>query len=482
MIARGMPVAALLALLVASASARNVEPPNPLPWRVGGGVGFTVDAGVFPDSTGYSAEVYLRLPPTTLEQLTQDFHGAARLRLSAELKSGYGSHRHTATQEFDIAPGDSGGGFGKVVLLRFPTRPGAQRLSVKLEDAYSRKVGLAYLGRVGHESSKTEGEFDASPPVAGRDLSDIEFVWTEQKGGARSAFERSGRERIPNPERLYGLFAEDLCASFAARSADGTRPWHWLAKVLDAQGQVVASRESTAAADPRLDATVTMSMAREPAGGYDLDVQVWQEGDPHPLERRARFSVAWQRESWLRNPRDTEDMVHLLTNTDEEENFLSMHPGEQERWLDDFWRLRDPTPGTAANEAREGFLRRVDIANERFGRNGIARGMFSDMGRVFIRYGEPSEILRQVMPAGDQTLLQVIREISLSEDRPIGELRQKGPGGDMRPFEVWTYEGEIPVPPDADPSVGRNPRHKRLLFLFVDEQGLGDFRLRYSTE
>jgi hypothetical protein len=52
----------------------------------------------------------------------------------------------------------------------------------------------------------------------------------------------------------------------------------------------------------------------------------------------------------------------------------------------------------------------------------------------------------------------------------------------MRPFEVWIYEGDIPLPPDADPETPSTPRWRRLLFLFVDDQGLGHYTLRYSTE
>jgi hypothetical protein len=62
-------------------------------------------------------------------------------------------------------------------------------------------------------------------------------------------------------------------------------------------------------------------------------------------------------------------------------------------------------------------------------------------------------------------------------------VNQKGPGADQRPYEVWIYEGDIPLPFDADPAntLGRVNK-RRLLFLFVDEQGLGTFTLRYSTE
>jgi len=85
-----------------------------------------------------------------------------------------------------------------------------------------------------------------------------------------------------------------------------------------------------------------------------------------------------------------------------------------------------------------------------------------------------------VIPAGDQTLSQLLQELQISEDRSMGPVVQKGPGGDTRPFEVWIYEGERKASPGADPV--RPAGRRRLLFLFVDDQGIGDYRLRYSTE
>jgi len=104
------------------------------------------------------------------------------------------------------------------------------------------------------------------------------------------------------------------------------------------------------------------------------------------------------------------------------------------------------------------------------------------MGRVFIRYGEPDEILRQVMPAGDETLRQIVDELAFTENREVGGVHPQGLGGDMRPYEVWIYEGTIPMPIEGDPTQPHQVRHKQLLFLFVDDHGLGDFRMRYSNE
>jgi len=278
------------------------------------------------------------------------------------------------------------------------------------------------------------------------------------------------------------LLANEVRAEFAARGLPA-RLWHWHARVLDADGQVVAEQETTAAPAARLVASVALDVATQPAGGYDLEVKAWQEGDAGALLRRAHFSIAWLLSSWLRDPSEADDVVHFLLSADEEGRFARLQVGERERFLEDFWRVRDPSPDTAENEAREAFLQRIEHANHTFGGGGLDRGMFSDMGRVYVRYGEPDEVLKQVIPAGDQTLLQAIRDLELTEDRPTGDVHQKGLGGDTRPYEVWVYEGRLGAPPDADPTIAERLRaRRRLVFLFVDEQGYGHYTLRYSTE
>ena len=475
-------LALLLALCAPGPGRAGPAESGPLPWRVGGRVGFTVDAAAFPDSNGATLDVYVRVPPGTLAALSRDAGGLARLRLSASLRSAYGGSRaQDQVQEFAVEPADSASGYGKVVGLRFPVRPGSHRLSVRVDDVFSRKRGIAYAGRQVAESGRVEGELRVAPPEAGREMSDIEFVWTSRTGGPPTSFERGGRTLLPDPERLYGLFAPEMQAAFTAHAA-ADRPWRWTARVLGPKGQVVATRESTATASRVLQGVVAVDVSAEPAGGYDLEVRAWQEGDAVPLERRTRFGVAWQTDSWLRNPREVEDDVHFLLGADEEEAFALLSPGEQERVLDDFWLERDPSPGTGENEARSAFLRRVDRANQLYSRPGLGKGMFSDMGRVYVRYGEPSEIEKQVIPTGDETVDLVISQITSNEDRAIGDVNAKGPGGDLRPFELWIYDGPIKPPPDADPRVADRKRLKRLVFLFVDERGMGDYRLRYSTE
>lgn len=485
--------AVLLACLALGAgqpalAARGDDPddpdgPGPLPWRVRGLVGFTVDAAAFPDSVGHSLEIYVRIPPATLASLRRGEDGAARVRLSLRLTNRFGGRPQETSQDLALGPADSASGLGKVVLHRFTARPGGHRLRVRLDDLLSHKRGLGYIGRKVTESVTVEGGLTVAGPEAGRDLSDPEFVWAYRAVSPVSAFRRGDRGTVPNPERLYGLLAEELRAEFVARSPSPDRPWRWRARLLDGEGQAVAAQESTQAGGSICLARVALDVSTLPAGGYDLEVAAWQEGDAKPVLRRSRCSVAWLASSWMLDPADIDDVAHFLLTAEQEESFARMHPGEREKFLDRFWRERDPTPGTAENEARNEFLARVEHVNQNFYGPGRTRGMFSDMGRVFIRYGEPDEILKQVIPAGDQTLSEALQALETREDRSTGDVHLKGLGGDQRPFELWIYEGNIGAPPDTDPAARGHVRsRRRLVFLFVDEHGYGNYTLRYSTE
>lgn len=64
----------------------------------------------------------------------------------------------------------------------------------------------------------------------------------------------------------------------------------------------------------------------------------------------------------------------------------------RESFVEDFWEIRDPTPGTEANENRMEYERRVEYV-ERFFKEkiGKGRGWDSDRGKVYLLLGEPDE-------------------------------------------------------------------------------------------
>ncbi len=63
---------------------------------------------------------------------------------------------------------------------------------------------------------------------------------------------------------------------------------------------------------------------------------------------------------------------------------------ERDKFIEQFWLKRDPTPGTPENEYKEEFYRRVAYANETFGSK--IPGWKTDRGMIYIKYGAPDEI------------------------------------------------------------------------------------------
>jgi GWxTD domain-containing protein len=472
---------AWLVLGTAPAAALRPEGPGPLPWHVGGLIGGTVDLAAFPEPGGHRLEVYLRLRPETIAALTDRRRFDGAIRLTARVGEGTGRNWRQAQQDFEFTTTEAATGFGRVVVFPFKVKPGPHRIQVKLEAKHRLLPGTG-TGKT--ETGAVDGEFEVLGSRDGREISSIQFVWSEGDSVASRFFERGERRRVPNPERLYGLYANTLRASVAAQAPPGDRrPWRWSATLHEAGGAQVARQDSTGAAGERLEADARFEVSTLPAGGYDLRFRVWQEGDPAPLERGARLSVGWEVDTWERGAREIEDEAHFLLTKEEEERFALLQPGEREKRLAEFWRDHDPTPETAENEAKRRFHERVDFANRTYGRFGLGKGMFSDMGRVFIRYGEPNEVYRSVLPGADHELLRLLDQHLTAGDRPVGDIDDATYGPDMRPFEFWIYQGQILPPPDADPKAEPVLHlRRRLIFLFVDEQWLGDFRLVYSTE
>ncbi len=108
---------------------------------------------------------------------------------------------------------------------------------------------------------------------------------------------------------------------------------------------------------------------------------------------------------------------------------------QKEVFLYSFWQKRDENPSTPENETYEQFKERVKYADKRF-KEYKKRGSLTDRGIVYIKYGEPSKIIRKQNDYYNQ------------------------------PYQIWYYyniEGGVE-------------------FIFGDQNGLGMYRLLHSTK
>lgn len=146
-------------------------------------------------------------------------------------------------------------------------------------------------------------------------------------------------------------------------------------------------------------------------------------------EETRQFTIRWRGVPFSIVDLDLaiDQLVYLVGK----ENIDRMKEGtaeEKREKFTEYWKRKDPTPGTERNELLEEYYSRVDYSNKNFGH--YADGWRTDMGMVYIIFGPPNNIERHPF------------EI------------------DSKPYEVWTYY-----------ELNRE-------FVFIDQTGFGEYRLQ----
>lgn len=144
--------------------------------------------------------------------------------------------------------------------------------------------------------------------------------------------------------------------------------------------------------------------------------------------------------SWL-----NEEVPYIISK-EERDAFVRLTTNEErERFIEEFWRRRNPDPDSPENSFREEHYRRIAFANEHFS-SGIP-GWKTDRGRIYILHGPPDEIDSHA--AGS------------TYDRPP---EQGGGSTTVYAFDIWRYR-------HLD-DVGDN-----IELWFADPTGTGEYHL-----
>jgi len=170
-----------------------------------------------------------------------------------------------------------------------------------------------------------------------------------------------------------------------------------------------------------------------------------QGQDPMDKQRRVKPEVKRAYKDWL-----DKDVTYIITD-EERKAFKKLETDEErERFIEEFWRRRDPDPDTDENEYREEYYERIAYANEHFA-SGIP-GWKSDRGRIWIMYGKPDE--QETHPSGG------------NYNRPS---YQGGGSTSTYPFEVWFYRHLQGIGTGIE-------------IEFVDPTGSGEYRIARSPD
>lgn len=82
--------------------------------------------------------------------------------------------------------------------------------------------------------------------------------------------------------------------------------------------------------------------------------------------------------------------VRYLISREEKNTFLHLPDSERPRFIEEFWKRRDPDPETEENEFKVEYFKRMEKANELFLGEGKP-GWLTERGRIYILFGPPSE-------------------------------------------------------------------------------------------
>ena len=113
------------------------------------------------------------------------------------------------------------------------------------------------------------------------------------------------------------------------------------------------------------------------------------------LESRPAHTGMWEYTFYvdIDGHRSDSEVAQALAELTERAAFLKLGSDEErEKFIEQFWLRRDPTPGTATNEMKEEHYRRIASANQRFRTGSGLAGWKTDPGRIYITYGPPDEI------------------------------------------------------------------------------------------
>jgi len=170
-----------------------------------------------------------------------------------------------------------------------------------------------------------------------------------------------------------------------------------------------------------------------------------QGQDPAEKQRKVKPELKKAYKDWL-----DKDVAYIITD-EERRAFKKLETDdERERFIEEFWRRRDPDPDTDENEFREEYYERIAYANEHYA-SGIP-GWKSDRGRIYITWGKPDEV--ETHPSGG------------SYNR---ESYEGGGSTSTYPFEKWFYR--------YLPGVGSGVEIE-----FVDPTGSGEYRIARNPD
>ena len=324
-------------------------------------------------------------------------------------------------------------GYTFIDLKRFAIVPQSVTVKLAIKDSSSNLAGQVIYPLI---VRKFTDQFS---------LSDLFFTSHVQKATKKSVFEKHGAFLIPDPSRIFYVKGRNSKAfvyyEINNLKYDANSPSYYSVSyaVDDLTGKEIISSSPKAVLKKSFSAAriEMIPLTDFSTGVYQLILTVKDLASAESQTVKRYFQVYVEDENnKLLLPMSKQDVkkyfdqIKYIATDTEKKIFKELSPRGKQEFLLNFWKSRDPTPGTPENEFMEEHFRRLAYCKTHF-----QGGINSDMGRIYIKYGPPIDIQRNFS--------------TMEYSKPV---------------IIWTYALD-----------GRSE------FVFVDRSGDGNYVLVHST-
>jgi GWxTD domain-containing protein len=272
-------------------------------------------------------------------------------------------------------------------------------------------------------------------------VSDILFAFSAGSQGAEPhLFDRGNLLVVPSVSRTYGSMTNDrLLVYMELYTGDSEDNKVVIETKIRNDGNKMMYRDTLTASlkEPITRQLREFSLAEYPPGRYDFEIRLRGRRFKELGKQVSGFTILWDQAALIQHDFETAvGQLDVISKPGELDSLKAARtPEERRRAFEQYWKDKDPTPGTEENEVKREFYHRINYANFHFS---VMRrpGWKTDRGRVYIQNGAPDQI----------------DDVPMSPSDP--------------PYQRWHYY--------------QDGRYRR--FTFVDENYDGEYRLIYPFD
>jgi GWxTD domain-containing protein len=231
-------------------------------------------------------------------------------------------------------------------------------------------------------------EIEIKKPDTTLSLSDIQLSSSIDTFSADNRFVKNGLNVIPLPQRIIGVPYKNLYVYSEIYNLKAKGNYEVKYSILNDSGIIIAemSPKVLTAEIPNLTEIECINIEKIASGNYILIVEINQ--DNKKIVRRKAFVVKQQLEQNKEQP-ISEDMEYLnfidyIATSEELNIYKGLSNSGKQNFITEFWKKQ-------SKEFLTDFIWRVKYADKNFS-SGNKKGRESDMGRILIKYGKPSEV------------------------------------------------------------------------------------------